>query len=176
LRSTADYEDHPALEIGPEAATLLGANADERLRRALREWRDAADSDNSFDRVTHLWRSIEIYAKGATATPLFTDEEIRDVQEAVAGIEGLSYAQQVRLRDLGSRANDAPLLARLRAALERDDIDITDDEFALLRTTRDLRNALEHRRTLTSVEDRAVARALGIVDRVLVTALVGSRE
>jgi hypothetical protein len=96
------------------------------------------------------------------------------VQEAVAGIEGLSHAQRVRLRDLGSRANDAPLLARLRAALERDDVDITDDEFALLRKTRDLRNALEHGRTLTSVEDRAIARALGIVDRVLVTALVGS--
>lgn len=70
LRSISDSQYRPTLNVDSGAAELASLNPDERLRRALREWRDAANSETPFARVTHLWRSVEVYARGAAAEVL----------------------------------------------------------------------------------------------------------
>jgi hypothetical protein len=148
---------------------------DERLRRALREWRNAADSETPFARVTHLWRAVELYARGASAEALFNKQEIQAVQNSCATIESLLSAQRRRLNDLASQLNDAPLLARFRAALDHDGITVSNAEIDLLKTTRQLRNSLEHAREITPLQDRHLAQALGLVNRVLISAMSGER-
>ncbi|MDP9357827.1 MAG: hypothetical protein M3R02_21575 [Chloroflexota bacterium] len=173
LRSISDSADRPTLDVDAEATELAAIDPDERLRRALREWRNAADSETPFARVTHLWRAVELYARGASAGALFNKHEIQAVRNSLAAIEGLSSAQRRRLDDLASHLNDAPLLARLRATLDCDGITVSKVEFDLLKGTRRLRNSLEHAREITPLQDRHLAQALGLVNRVLISALAG---
>lgn len=170
LRSTSDTVSRPNLTVDAEALELGGIPRDARLRRALREWRNAATSDSEFVTVTHLWRAVEVYAHGASADPAFGRTEIDTVKAALASIGGLSDFQRRRLKDLAAGLNDAPLFARLKAALDRDGIAVSDGEMDLLRTTRNLRNALEHARELTPLEARRLAQAVGVVNRILVSA------
>lgn len=170
LRTTSASVRRPALDVGAELEELTAVDPNERIRLALREWSRAANSDTPFARVTHLWRAVELYARGAAAQALFGQHDIAAVRGAIASIDGLGSVQRKRLDQLVSGLNDAPLLARLRAALDRDGIAVGDAEMDLLKATRQLRNALEHARHITPLEDRRLAQALGLVNRILVAA------
>lgn len=176
LRWISDSLDRPSLNVDAEASELAAVDPDKRLRRALREWRNAANSETPFARVTHLWRAVELYARGASAEALFNQQEIQAVRDSFATIERLSSGQRRRLDDLASHLNDAPLLARLRAALDHDGITVSNAEIDLLKTTRQLRNSLEHAHEITPLQDRHLAQALGLVNRILISAMSGQRR
>jgi hypothetical protein len=72
--------------------------------------------------------------------------------------------------------NEPPLLARIRATLSADEIDIVDAEFDALVATRSMRNDLEHGGSLTAAQHRAVDLAVAIANRIIVEAVVNSRR
>ncbi len=124
LRSTRNFEISPDLKINevvPEDALTasFALEDDEMLGRAVREWRAAADSLDDFQRVTHLWRSVECYAKRSAATTLFSKRDRKRASTAVLSAGLWSDEQRKRLQTVMSFLNDAPIVVRFRAALDR---------------------------------------------------------
>lgn len=90
----------------------------------------------------------------------------------------LSTEQLARLHAILGQLNSPPLATRLRAALRRDEIVLSEEEFDLLLGTRRLRNDLEHGRGVASHRnrdtDRRIRTALSIMNNVLIQRLVRS--
>jgi len=140
---------------------------DPHLRRAVDEWRTSADSLDDLATVTHLWRSIECYAKAGQADELFDGKVLRAIRHRALDDSSLSKEQRDRIVNKLGEANSPPLLARLQAKLRTDGIALSKAEFDTLAHTRKLRNDLEHARQLTDIEYRQLEMASAIVNHVL---------
>jgi hypothetical protein len=106
---------------------------------------------------------------------LFSKQELAAVTESMRSTKVWSEDQLARLDDLVSRLNDPPLLARIRATLDADQIEVVDAEFDALVATRSMRNDLEHGRSLTAAQHRALDLAGAVANRVIVEAVVSNR-
>jgi hypothetical protein len=136
------------------------------MREAFLAWRRAAEESDPLAAVVAMWECLEFYVSGVSVDQLFTKPERRAVlKRATEGLEGV---QLERTREVVGRLNEAPLLVRLRAALEQDGVPCTVGEFKLLRELRQLRNDFVHgeSRNLPSEADLRYAKA--IVNRMLV--------
>jgi hypothetical protein len=136
------------------------------MREAFLAWRRAAEENDPLAAVVALWECLEFYVSGVSIDQLFTKPERRAVRKRAT--EGLEGVQLQRTREVVGRLNEAPLLVRLRAALEQDGVPCTEGELTLLRELRQLRNDFVHgeSRNLPSEADLRYAKA--IVNRMLV--------
>jgi hypothetical protein len=168
--------DLPLQEVIPASSLepQFSADLDADLARALREWRVAIDSDDDFARVTHLWRSVECYAKRGKPPTLFSDEELKSALRGATSAGAWTNEQAARIRATLGSVNDRPLLSKLRFTLEGDQIEMPDEQFEALKSTRSFRNSIEHGRALSPLQHQAVDKALAIMNRVLVTAFLKS--
>jgi hypothetical protein len=152
-----------------------------QLDRALAEWHLSIDASTEAARLAHLWRALECYVAGAKtesgkSTRLFSKQELSVAAGSLRSATAWSEGQRARLDELVGRLNEPPLLARIRATLSADEIDIVDAEFDALVATRSMRNDLEHGGSLTAAQHRAVDLAVAIANRIIVEAVVNSRR
>ncbi len=157
-----EVEDLESLPLPPDISP--------QMREAFSAWRRAAEESDPLAAVVALWECVEFYVSGVSVDELFTKPERRVVLRRAT--EGLRGMQLERTREVVGRLNEAPLLVRLRAALEQDGVPCTEGELALLRELRQLRNDFVHGRSrkLPAEVDLRYARA--IVNRMLVHRLV----
>lgn len=156
----------------PTEIILNNMPAGRRIARAFREWQIAADAESDLDRVGPLWRSIECYTHGVSADALFEDDDIQRLVQLANESDSWSYDQRKRIKDVLGRLNDAPLLERLKAAIKLDGVSLCDPELAALAGTRRLRNRLEHGSDPGGTEHQQLDVALGITNKILLTALL----
>lgn len=148
------------------------------LHRAVREWNSAADASDDFTRTTHLWRAIECYATGVRVDNLFSRDQLKRVVKSASNVDEWTPDQIKRIESLSSRFNEVPLLVKFKKALELDGVQMTDDEFDAIVGTRSLRNRLEHGQELSRAEHRALEIAIGVTNKILLTAImkIGKRS
>ncbi len=91
--------------------------------------------------------------------------ELRTIRKNAT--EGLSNDQERRVEEVLRMLNQAPLMARLRDALEEDGVPYSNEEFNLLRRVRGKRNDL-HGRSREVPSESDLRYALAIVNRMLV--------
>ena len=175
LRSVARQEPTELLDIDAivpeEIREFLDISSDQMLNRSVREWRLAVDSGEDYDRVAHLWRSIECYANHHSNEALFSEDERQAIQKALLGASSWSEKQSERLLGMGGLFNDRPLLEKLRLALDDDNIEISPVAMKQITGTRRLRNDLEHGSHLTEPEHRLLDSAIAVMNYVIASVI-----
>jgi hypothetical protein len=169
-------------QVSPPTSTEFAARlpTKRQLDRALTEWHLSVDASTEAARLAHLWRALECYVAGVKTSSgesarLFSKQELTAVTESMRSTKVWSEDQLARLDDLVGRLNDPPLLARIRATLDADQIGVVDAEFDALVATRSMRNDLEHGRSLTAAQHRALDLAGAVANRIIVEAVVSNR-
>jgi hypothetical protein len=151
-----DWYDEPPLAI----------NLSRREREAILAFWRSLDVTDRLSSVISLWDAIEFYVGGITVPGLFAEPDLRRLKSETPA--WLSPDQRRRYQDVLSGLNSAPLIPRLRAALERDRVPMTADEFELLHRLRRIRNPAQHGRERKMPSREDLRRAWSIVSRMLV--------
>ena len=169
LRALRGIPSKPELtieDIDDLESPLLPGEAPVQVAEAISAWWRAAEVSNPLEAVVALWEAIEFYASGTKVEKLFTKSEVRIIREASA--EGLSDRKKQRLKEVLDMLNQAPLMIRLREALEDDGVPYTDEELNLLQKVRKRRNDLVHGRSREAPAENDLRYAVAIVNRMLV--------
>lgn len=156
--SLADVEDLRMLPLHPDPSP--------QVREALSAWRRAAEETDPLAAVVALWECIEFYVSGISVHDLFTREERRAILRKAT--EGLQGEQLGKVRNVIGGLNDAPLMVRLKEGLKQDAVPYTQDELALLRNLRNIRNDFVHGRSRELPSEENLRFAKAIVNRMLV--------
>ncbi|MFI9642901.1 hypothetical protein ACIG87_23060 [Micromonospora sp. NPDC051925] len=151
-----DWHDEPQLAKGLSL----------RDREALLAFWRSLDLADPLSSVIALWDAIEFYVGGTTLPGLFTEQDLRRLRDETPA--WLSADQRKRFKDVLGGLNSPPLIPRLRAALDRDGVPITDAEFDLLRKLRRIRNPAQHGKERKAPSGEDLRQAWSIVARMLV--------
>ncbi len=175
LRLVGKQEPTETLEVDTivpeEVREFLDTSSDQMLNRSVREWRAAVDSGEDYERVAHLWRSIECYANHHSEGALFSEEERQAIRKALSGASSWNQKQSERLLGMGGLLNDRPLLEKFKLALAADGIEISPVALKQITSTRRLRNDLEHGSLLSEPEHRLVDSAIAVMNFVIVSVI-----
>jgi hypothetical protein len=140
---------------------------------AVRAWRRAVLTTDPISAVLALWEAIDFYASGVSV-PCLSEEDATALRRALDSVT-LSPEQRTRVDDLFGTINEAPLMARLRAALTMDHVPSTDDDLAVLRRLRRQRNDALHGRQRGRPTTNDLDLARGFVNRMIVFWAIGPR-
>ncbi len=125
--------DHPALSSELAASD---ANAVLAARRAILP-------GEPIQRLHALWEAFEFYVGSKTLPSLFSDEDRKDILDAVK--DRLSATQRNRLIQMvNGPLNDTPLMGKLLATLEEEAIELSEPEASALRRLRRVRGRTSH--------------------------------
>jgi hypothetical protein len=175
LRQVGKLEPTELLEVDSlvpeEIREFLDTSSDQMLNRSVREWRAAVDSGEDYERVAHLWRSIECYANHQSEGPLFSKEERKAIRSGLSTSGTWNEKQSERLEDIESLLNDRPLLEKFKLALAADGIEVSSVALKQITGTRRLRNDLEHGSLLSEPEHRLVDSAIAVMNYVIVSVI-----
>jgi hypothetical protein len=141
---------------------------------AVRAWRRAVLTTDPVAAALALSEAIEFYASGVAVPSLLSAQEASAVRAALKTVS-LRPAQQQRVNDLFGTVNEAPLMVRLRVALEADLVPFNEGDIVVLRRLRKQRNDALHgrQRGRPTMDDLDMAR--GFVNRMLVFWAAGPR-
>jgi hypothetical protein len=134
--------------------------------QALAAWRRARNTDDPLARVTFLFEAIEIYAATSNPPLLFVNDQLPEARKRAS--EGLSEAQKERNEIVFGRANQAPLRTRLKLAIGKDEVPVTEEDIEVLWRVREARNAVEHGGSRSLPEEDDLRCSQAIVNRMLV--------
>lgn len=171
-RVGADPTSVPTVDALDPTWTPLTVFVDDATVQGMLACSTAATSIDALQRIGALWEAIEYFAAGVKAPKLFAEE---DVERAVGAIpQDLPDELRKRLEELAGRANDAPLMARLREALKRCMVPISSEELRLLARLRKIRNHALHGRPYVLPNEDELLQATSIVSRMLVFRIYAS--
>ena len=143
------------------------------FNEAIRAWRRAVLTNEPLGAVLALWEAIDFYASGVSV-PCLNESECRALRAAMHSV-ALSEDQRRRVDDLFATINEAPLMTRLRAALDLDKVPHTEEDLSVLKRLRRHRNDALHgrERGRPDINDLDIAR--GLVNRMIVFWAAGPR-
>lgn len=174
LRSLARDDAQELIDINsPEWAPPEPESLSDAQRLSLAALRDAVDTQDPLVRVQALFQAIEFYVAGVNTPSLFDKSEARRVRRSVPK----DVAPELRQRALNllAKLTDPPLMAKLREAIRRDGVPLTDAEFDLLSRIRVARNGTVHGRSAQPPSNDDLDYAVSVVARLLLYGL-GRRE
>jgi hypothetical protein len=123
LRQVGKLEPTEPLEVDilvpDEIRDFLDTSSDQMLNRSVREWRAAVDSGEDYERIAHLWRSIECYANHHSEGPLFSKEERGTIRSALSAANSWSEKQSERLAGMGGLPSAREISAGARSRRHR---------------------------------------------------------
>jgi hypothetical protein len=128
------------------------------LARAVRE-------PDRLAQVHDLWEAIEFYCSGTSVDPLFTTEQLDVI---IRSLPALDAAQHQRAVEVIGQLNSAPLVTRLKQAIQDEGVPVTDGEIDVLRHLRKLRNDVAHGRRSQLPIPEDVEYATSLVARLLI--------
>jgi len=129
----------------------------------------ATHEPDALAQVQALWEAIEFYTSRASVSHLFAKSQCKVIRKAIRdALPALSQEQQRRVDYAIGQLNNAPLLIRLRKALDDDNVPIADGEIDLLWKLRNLRNGVVHGRKSELPAPEDVEYAISIVSRMVV--------
>lgn len=135
-------------------------------RLALLAARQVALTDDLIEAAAGISTALECYIGQISPEPTFTREELDRLRGDLP--DWLSSEQAQRAREVLGMANQASFGQRLRAALQQDDVPLTDAEWTALQRVRGVRNRAVHGSEALGVDADAIALATSILSRALV--------
>lgn len=156
-------------EIPDLAAIDLPVAFSAQMREGLAAWRRADESSDPLATVVTLWQAIEFYAgeiSSANAIKTFTNAERKAILKAATS--GLTGHKRDRVVEVLKKLNESSALHQLREALRVDGVPYTEEEFALLKEVRVVRNDFVHGRPTAAPEEQDARHAKALVNRMLV--------
>jgi hypothetical protein len=133
--------------------------------------------DDPLASVTALWEAIEFYTARSRVTRLFPTKLLASIEKRVFDSlpPDVTSDQRARVTQVLGELNSPPLLTRLRAALDRDGVPMSDGDIALLQRLRRLRNDAVHGRSSVLPTREELDHAISIVSRMLLFRLARLR-
>jgi hypothetical protein len=155
-------------------APPIGETMPSSEAEALLAYSRSLNAHDPLAAVITLWDAVNYYAAGARVTRLFSREEIDEIKASIP--TSLDPAKRnVVMRKLQT-LNDPPLMERLKVAMERDGIHLTDGEFAVLQRLRKVRNPAQHGNVPPVVDPYDLAQGWSIVARMLLHRSTATRR
>jgi hypothetical protein len=139
---------------------------DASFEEAVRSWRRAVRSSDRVEAVGAIFEAIEFFVAGAKVKLIFGPHDLDAIRAAVAGV-ALAEEQRERLADVIGRANEPPLLAKIRASLAQYVVPYSEAELAALWRLRKFRNHAQHGKTRKPPVELDLDLAKGLVNRML---------
>jgi hypothetical protein len=182
-RPTVQFDETQAGQL-PTLPTVVPP----AVREAIGFWTQARVAQNPLDAVVLLTTAMEFYTAGAKTTKTFTrrdrrgvkrlvnghltDSEDRCLREAFAAAgEELSEELRARLDQTVERVlnelNEPSFLMRLSAAVQEDDVPMSDAEWETLSGVREMRNDLVHGKHVPQPDPAVLRLALALVNRMI---------
>jgi hypothetical protein len=159
-RNALDLEENDVL--WPPLTQRLSTS--ERL--ALLAARNAILGLDQAERAAEISDAFEYYAADAAPASLFEKSELRRLGRELP--DWLSDDQLRRIREVLGMANQYSLGQRLRAALQIDEVPITNEEWAVLQRVRKIRNQVAHGAEPRGTDAADLDLALSLLSRALV--------
>lgn len=168
LRARTDLVFRPDLDANEVQGIDVPAFSPEvpyQIVEAIHAWRRAMEEKDSVAALGQLWEAIEFYCAGISVPALVSRETLAQIQEkATSNLQG---EIRDRVKAMVGRVNEPPLMVRFRAALEKDEVTITDYEMRLFEKLRRQRNDLVHGRARTPLIAKDLRHGLAVVNRFL---------
>jgi hypothetical protein len=173
VRDMENRKARPILDFAPQGLAPYPALVERTLtesdRQALLAWRRARGASDRLAAVLALWETVEFYCAGISVTSPFSVGDLRILKSAIKSARReIAPELYARVNDLLGKISDPPLLAKLRQAIERDAVPVTESDIDLLKELRTLRNDAVHGRGPGRIPDEKVRHALSVVARMLV--------
>jgi len=130
------------------------------LRRAIQE-------GNKKDKLIDLWTAFEFLISGVKSNELFTKSDKLELKKIISKTY-LNSKQRDALDSKIDMLNDSPLLEKFRLLIESLNLSFSQDEFNILKKTRDKRNDLIHGRKDILIEDFELNKLRTIIEKVVI--------
>lgn len=143
-------------------------------QQAIRAVARAASESDVLQRIQALWEAIEFYVEGVRPRARYSNAEARRIRRSIP--KDVSPAIRERALELLARINDAPLMAKVREAVARDGVPITESEMDLLSRVRKVRNDAVHGRSADTPTTEDVDFAVSVVSRLVLHRLYRGRR
>jgi len=155
----------------------LPRSVSQQDEQAILACRRAVHEDDPLASVTALWEAIEFYTARSRVTRLFPTKLLASIEKRVFDSlpPDVTSDQRARVTQVLGELNSPPLLTRLRAALDRDGVPMSDGDIALLQRLRRLRNDAVHGRSSVLPTREELDHAISIVSRMLLFRLARLR-
>ncbi|HLX33802.1 MAG TPA: hypothetical protein VKR30_01020 [Candidatus Limnocylindrales bacterium] len=142
---------------------------------AVRAWRRAVRESDRLASVGALFEAVEFYASATKTPDVLTRTELKSVESAIDALPLGDHARK-RLSDVLAMTNQPPLLDRLHAALEADQVPFSAGEIDALWRLRKFRNKALHGSERGTPDKNDLEIAYAFVNRMLVFRGWGARE
>lgn len=143
---------------------------EERLIMALHWLRRAIQSGDNKDKMLDLWTAMEFVISGSQADQLFGAEKIDLITQLIdSNLELLALTDNQRdaLTQKIKMLNDAPLMARIEALMNKLGVNLADEEIKLIRTARSKRNKINHGEDI-EIYERELNKLRSVIERLLI--------
>ncbi len=143
---------------------------EKRLIMALHWLRRAIQSGDNKDKMLDLWTAMEFVMSGSEASQLFRAEQIDSIMRLINSNQeqlALTDKQKEALAQKIRMLNDAPLMARIEALMNKLGISLSDEELELIKTARNKRNKINHGKDI-EIYERELNKLRSIIERLLI--------
>jgi hypothetical protein len=166
LRSLVNLPVLADLSIRRVRLPPMPRDPDATFEEAVRAWRRAVRSSDRVEAVGAIFEAVEFFVRGVTVQPIFGAGDLDLIRAAVAVVD-LTADQHGRLADVIARANESPLLIKIRESLAVDAVPHSQAEIDALWRLRKCRNKAQHGKARHVPDDSDLDLAKGIVNRML---------
>lgn len=176
LRDYRGREPLPLEDHYRQWASVLSTEPPSEAANAMRALRDAADDTRLLDdRCHHLWAALEFYAGKASPPKEVSKKTLKDARQAINALV-LPERESERLLGLIDRANEAPLMARIRYQATVDGAPTTKAEWDHLARLRASRNRTVHGAQSQPITEDDLRWGLSIASRFILCNWMRSQD
>lgn len=162
--STPPFTPSTAGRLGRLCGSLP---SDDHLRQAVVLWFGATRASNPYERITLLWRALELCAiSSGRGQTLFDHDALERLRSEAP--TWLNPDQQSRYRGWASQLNETPLMPRRLGAAQLHRVPLEEADVGVLRRVRKVRNAMEHGHPPSAPYLADIDRAVALLGRILV--------
>jgi hypothetical protein len=150
----------------------IGAVMDtsENFQLPLLVWNRFRDSEDYYVVTIGLWQVFELFSSGDKLPKRFTEEQLIDLSSRA--VANLTEQEQKLVRGAIKKLNERALMEKLQKHLDDIGIVLSKQEYELLRTFREIRNAIEHGRKPKEPSVQEIKRVKALVNRVILATAV----
>ncbi len=160
-----------AIQILLQRSSQELSNKERSIISALHWLRRARDEGKDIDKLIYLWNAIEFLCAPVSIPVLFSKGEIDSVTKlSQSSISSQDIAKKTKLKRLGdliANLNDPSLLYKLEYLINKENIEVSKEEWSLINKSRTKRNSLFHGKSAVIFSDSEAVKLSFIVSKII---------